>query len=503
GTGMFTTNPREAHSQLLASHLPTQWHGVSDVVVVGFGAGGAAAAYEAARAGARVTIIDASPAGGGDTAISAGLIFIGGGTALQLAAGYNETPDQMFAVVKAMGGEGADPDVIRAWCEQGPALYEWLSADIGIEYDAQSLSFSGMEQHALFRQFAPRGVPIPHCHWAVGATSQSGGAALFSKLSAAALGAGHVTLTNRTKATRLIQDPISRRVLGVVTKAVDENGAFVPNAPERYVLATKAVVIATGAFSRDSAMMARHNPNLLFFHHWSQGNADGSGIRIAQQAGGDLRLMKAWWSMVFFAGMPTTTKGILVSPAGSRFVAEDGTYYWLGYHLVAEHQTAYLIYDRAILSDQSPDPNALVAPTIEDLADAINARDNVGMSRELLKAQVDAYNALADRDGASGRDPAFHKDPKFVVPIDSPPFYAVKHTSTEAQGTTSGGLRINRKSEVLSPNGTTVPGLFAAGTCANSTMSERYTGSGTAIAGALIFGRIAGQQAAAQGAWIR
>ena len=505
GAGLLGARDTSAQSSANAAVPPGRWHHDSDVVVVGFGAAGAAAAYEAARAGASVTVLDTSATGGGDTAISAGFIFMGGGTPLQIVNGHAETPEQMFPVVRAMGGEGADPDVIRTWCERGPDLYRWLTTRVGVVYDSASLSFSGMEQHALFRHLAPGGNPVPHCHYEVGATPQTGGAALFAKLSQAALGAGHVKLKGRIKATRLIQDPITRRVLGVIGKAVDAGGVIAPGAPDQFFRASRAVVIATGAFSIDREMMARHNPNLLTFNHWSQSNADGSGIRLAQQAGGDLRLMKAWWSMVFFAASPITARSILVSPQGSRFVAEDGNYYWIGYHLVAQHQTAYLIYDQAILDGLGLPPEAgyLSASTIEELADAIDQRDQVGMSRELLAATVNAYNSMANADGTSGRDPAFSKDPRFVLPLTRAPFYAVKHTAAEAQGTTGGGVRVSVRSEVLDPTGERIPGLYAAGTCSSLTMSERYTGSGTAIAGALVFGRIAGQEAAAQMPWGR
>lgn len=205
--------------------------------------------------------------------------------------------------------------------------------------------------------------------------------------------------------------------------------------------------------------MARHNPNLLYFNHWSRPNADGSGIRLAQQAGADLRLMQAWWSMQFFAAMPTTARSILVGIDGRRFVAEDGNFYWIGHYMVAQQQTAYLIGDQAIQGPFPLGPSALTAQSIEELADAINARDNVGMSRELLKAEVDAYNSLANGDGATGRDPAFRKAAQFVVPIVAPPFYATRQVAAAAQGTTSGGLRINRKAEALDANGKAIPGL--------------------------------------------
>lgn len=503
GATLLSTRLGEAHPATQAPHLPAAWNCISDVIVVGFGAAGAAATYEAARAGANVTVLDSSASGGGDTAISAGLLFIGGGTALQQAGGYEETADEMFALVRAMGGEGADPDLIRTWCEHGPGIYEWLTTEIGLTYDAQSLSFSGMEQHPLFQPWAPDGVPIPHCHWEAGVTYQNGGASLFAKLSAAALGAGRVTLKGQVKATRLIQDPITRRVVGVAAKPVDANGSMLADAPEQYFLAARGVVIATGAFSKNQSMMAQHSPKLLYFNHWSQANADGSGIRVAQKAGADVRLMQAFWSMQYFAAMPTTARSVLVSTSGRRFVAEDGNFYWIGHYMVEQNQVAYLISGQDIQGEFPIDPNALVAQSIEELADAINARDNAGMSRELLRDEIDAYNRLAHTDGMSGRDPAFHKAPQNVVPIVTPPFYATRQMSALGQGTTSGGLRINRNAEALDPDGIAIPSLYAAGTCANSTMSTRYTGSGTAIAGALVFGRIAGKHAAARTPWLR
>ncbi len=505
GAGVLATRTAGADgaaAPATAAQLPTKWHGCSDVVVVGFGAAGAAAAYEAAAAGAKVAVLDSSQTGGGDTAISGGYVFIGGGTALQVAAGYNETPEQMFRVVRAMGGIGADPENIRVWCERGPELFNWLTTQIGLSYERSGLVFGGMEQHAEFRALAPNEVPVPHSHLAVGGEPLKQGAPLFAKLSAAARGARGVTFKGQTKATRLIQDPVSKRILGVVARSVDETGAFVACAPEQYLMASKGVVIATGAFSANAPMLARHSPDLLKFVHWSQPNADGTGIHMAQLAGADLRLMKAYWALVFFAGEPTTAKGILVSPRGSRFVAEDGGYTWIAHHMIAEQPTAYLIFDQAIATAPA---GSLTGETIEELVDAINERDQVGMSPELLRATLDGYNALASTDGGSSRDPAFLKDPQYVLPIGTrPPYCAVRHTSAaEAFGTTSGGLRVNAKTEVLDPGGTPIGGLYAAGTCASLNLSDRYTGGGTAIAGALIFGRIAGQQVAALHHWHR
>jgi 3-oxo-5alpha-steroid 4-dehydrogenase len=475
GAGILTSRPAGAQELEQPARVPACWHRASDVVIVGFGAAGAAAAIEAAAAGATVTILDTSATGGGDTAISGGYVYIGGGTSLQTAHGYSETPDQMYQLVRAVGGPGADPDIIRTWCERGPALFNWLSTRIGVVYDATSLVFAGMEQHAEFRALAPNATPIPHSHVEAGTEIFKAGKPLFEKLSAAALSSKGVTFKGQLKVVRLVQDPTTKRVLGVVAKAVDANGAFISGTPEQFFKAKKGVVVCTGCFSGDTSMMGRHNPALLNFTHFANKNADGSGIRMAQAAGGDSRMMKIFWALVFFAGDPTTPKGILVSPRGQRFVAEDGGYAWLAHYMISEEPVAYSVFDATALGAITPDATALAAETIGELVDLINARDNVGMSAELLEATVDGYNTLANADGTSGSDPAFRKDPSYVLPISAPPFYAVRHTAGEALGTTSGGLRVSTKAEVLGFNGDPIPGLFAAGTCANLTASERYT----------------------------
>lgn len=493
GAGILGSRSTEARESGPESHLPEHWHGESDVVVVGFGAAGAAAAYEAALAGAKVTLLDTSATGGGDTAISGGYIFMGGGTGLQQNTGYQETAEQMFQVVRAMGGDGADPNLIKIWCERSVDLYNWLTSAVGVQYDPTSLSFSGMEQHAEFKPLAPNGNPVPHCHLALGGAPFRGGAFLFAKLSALVLGKG-ITFKGQTKVTRLIQHPVTKHVIGVAAKAVDATGKILPDAPEQFFKAARGVVIATGAFSANREMMARHNPQLLSFYHWAQSNADGSGIQLAQEGGADVRFMKTWWNMAFAAVSPTTARSVIVTPKGLRFVAEDGNFYWLGYHLVAQHPIAYSIFDQSVMGGGVAAEGTLSAGSIDELVDAINARDGIDMSPEVLRATIDAYNLLANDQGS---DPVFRKSPEFVVPLLTPPYYAVKLTAAETMGTTGGGLRVNTESQVLDPDGSPIGGLYAAGTCCNLTISERYTGSGTAIAGALIFGRIAGQRAAA------
>src|SRR3954468_9701024 len=96
-----------------------------DVVVVGFGIAGGCAALEAARAGARVLLLERAAVHGGTSAMSGGHFYLGGGTAVQRATGWEDSADEMYAYLVAVS---LDPehDKIRAYCDGSPAHLEWL-----------------------------------------------------------------------------------------------------------------------------------------------------------------------------------------------------------------------------------------------------------------------------------------------------------------------------------------------------------------------------------------
>ena len=80
----------------------------ADVVVVGLGCAGAAGAIEAARAGARTLVLERASGGGGTSALSGGVLYLGGGTKLQRACGFEDTPEDMFAYLMASVGDSPD-----------------------------------------------------------------------------------------------------------------------------------------------------------------------------------------------------------------------------------------------------------------------------------------------------------------------------------------------------------------------------------------------------------
>jgi len=94
-----------------------RWDEEADVVVVGLGAAGAATALEAAAAGAETLVLERAGGGGGTSAMSGGVLYLGGGTDLQKACGFEDSPDEMFRYLMASVGHCPDEPKIRLYCD--------------------------------------------------------------------------------------------------------------------------------------------------------------------------------------------------------------------------------------------------------------------------------------------------------------------------------------------------------------------------------------------------
>ena len=167
---MTTDLPEPRH----ASDIET-WSDEVDVVVVGFGIAGACAALEAARAGARVLLLERAAEYGGTSAMSGGHFYLGGGTAVQQATGIEDSAEEMFNYLMAVS---LDPDEakIRAFCEDSVEHFDWIEA-LGMQFErsfypkkaviqpgTEGLMFTGNEKVHPFRDLArpaPRGHKVP------------------------------------------------------------------------------------------------------------------------------------------------------------------------------------------------------------------------------------------------------------------------------------------------------------------------------------------------------
>ena len=128
-----------------------------DVVVVGFGIAGGCAALEAARAGARVLLLEKSAVHGGTSSMSGGHFYLGGGTAVQRATGHDDSADEMYKYLVAVSAE-PDHEKIRAYCDGSVEHFNWLEA-LGFQFErsywkgkvvvppgTEGLSYTGKEK---------------------------------------------------------------------------------------------------------------------------------------------------------------------------------------------------------------------------------------------------------------------------------------------------------------------------------------------------------------------
>ncbi|MBI5442912.1 MAG: FAD-binding protein [Deltaproteobacteria bacterium] len=140
----------------------------------------------------------------------------------------------------------------------------------------------------------------------------------------------------------------------------------------------------------------------------------------------------------------------------------------------------------AILPAGSTEPYVRIADSWEEIAAWI------GADAAALKATVNGYNAACDR----GHDSIFAKDRRHLLPLRATPYYAIKLGVEYLD--TIGGIKINERMEVLSVEGSAIPGLYAAGIDTGGWVGDTYCVqlAGTTFAFSINSGRIAGENAA-------
>ena len=109
------------------------WDEEVDVVVVGFGISGACAALEAARAGASVVLLERAAEYGGTSAMAGGHFYLGGGTAVQVATGVEDSAEEMFKYLMAVSRE-PEEDKVRAFCEDSVEHFDWIES-LGMQFE--------------------------------------------------------------------------------------------------------------------------------------------------------------------------------------------------------------------------------------------------------------------------------------------------------------------------------------------------------------------------------
>ncbi|MEZ0577170.1 FAD-binding protein [Nocardioides sp. MH1] len=464
-----------------------------DVVVVGFGIAGGCAALEAARAGARVLLLERAAVHGGTSSMSGGHFYLGAGTDVQQATGHEDSVDAMVRYLMA-STKDPDEEKIRAYCESSVEHFDWLEA-LGFRFErsyfpgkaviqpgTEGLMFTGNEKVWPFREDippAPRGhkVPVP---------GDTEGTRIVMDLLRERIDEAGVEVRYETGAAQLVVTD-EGGVAGLAWKSFDATG----------FVRSDAVVIAAGGFVMNADMVARYTPALgskLF----TLGSTydDGLGIRLGQSVGAALENMEEPFITAPFYPPSSRCKGLIVNRDGQRFVAEDSYHARTSYHVLQQPDAvAYLIVD----SEHLGEDHMPLVPLKDGYETVEEMEAGLGMPAGSLVATVERYNEHA----AAGEDPDFHKHPDWLAPQTAGPWAVLDLSLGVAlyAGFTIGGMATTVDGEVRRSDGSVVPGLYAAGACA-SNIAQDGAGycSGTQLGEGSFFGRRAGVAAAARAA---
>ncbi|MFK7989086.1 MAG: FAD-binding protein [Sandaracinaceae bacterium] len=523
------------------------WDEHTDVLVVGFGAAGASAAIEARGRGVDTLVVDRF-AGGGASARSAGVVYFGGGTRLQQASGWEDSPEAMYDYLRLETEDAVSEATLRAYCERSVETFDWLS-DFGVPFPASgealktsyppdhcTLYFSGNE---LCPPYSDAATPAPRGHRALG--SGLTGHLIFKGLRRGALDAG-ARLQTHTKAERLVVDDAGRvigaelRVMGdrrasrvlhdAGEYAVSYGGAFSETATRvaatqlegwessrgrrMLVRARGGVVLAAGGFVFNPEMMRTHAPEYADCSmRLGTAGDDGLGIRLGRAVGGAVDRMDRCCAWRFINPPTAWVRGILVGPSGARICNEELYGSKIGEYLALEHGgRGYLLLDaptmeasRKQLRSETMGGFQLVFGAANDYfnfkkADTLGAlARKTGIDRDVLLETVATYN-----DGVAAGVDAMGKSADSLAPVRRGPFYAVNCDLDTVKFPTPcitlGGLVVDGVSArvVREDGGDPIEGLYAAGRNAVGVSSHSYV-SGLSVSDGIFSGRNAGVDA--------
>ena len=463
------------------------WDLEVDVIVVGLGCAGASAAIEAAEAGADVLVLEAAAMGGGTSAMSGGLIYLGGGTPVQEACGYTDSADDMERFLLAACGPGADGAKVHAYCHGSVDHYHWL-VDHGVPFeprfhpepsreppDDSGLVFSGGEDSWPFTDIAPA---VPRGHHP--RFADAAGGFLMQRL-IAAVGATSARVQTDTVVERLITD-VRDGATAVVGVEATVDGT------NQIIRARGGVVLTAGGFIFNRDMVTDHCAEALRCN-MPIGTPfdDGRGIRMGEGAGGAVVGLDRVEVGIPFTPPRSLVRGIVVNAEGRRFINEDTYAGRLGQEfLLRQDGQVYFLHDDSTfavnIAGYKPTWVAETAAELETM---------IGLPPGSLQATLDRYNEFAP----SGADPDFHKAPEWVTPLEPP--YGVVDLRVESSyyaPFTLGGLVTDADSAVLDADGNPIAGLFAAGRTTAGIAAGGYV-SGISLGDGTFFGRRAGASA--------
>lgn len=445
----------------------------TDVVVIGGGGAGFAAAVSAKEAGADVILVEKLASVGGNTLISGGE-YAAPANDLQKEEGIEDSKELFAKDVEEAGG---NPDLIKVLADKVTEDAYWLRDDIGVEWLDSLMFFGG---HSVKRSL------IPAAHT---------GNELIKNYLKKAEELGIEVLTETDVKEILSKDG---KVCGI--KAETKDGELIVNA--------KSVVVASGGFGAN-AEMCYENDKEVDEHVLSTNSpgATGDGITMAEKLGADTVDMDkiqlypvcdVETGKLLYCGDTRLVGGaLLVNKEGKRFVEELGTRREISMAIKAQTDyVGYVLWDETsnektgTMKSNPEEAKSLFdrglmvkADTLEELA------DHFGIDKDALLETVKTFN----ENSAKKEDPEFNLR-MLGWQVKDAPFYMMK--AAPAVHHTMGGLKINTDAQVLNKDGEWIDGLYAAGEVTGGIHGSNRLGS-VAMADITVFGKIAGENAAA------
>jgi fumarate reductase flavoprotein subunit len=469
----------------------------TDVVVIGSGVSGLAAALTLAEGGAKVIVFEKERSLGGTSNFYHGTFAVE--SEMQRKRYITYTRDQAFRNIMEYSHWRANPRLVRVIVDESAATITWLK-EAGVEFTDATINIPD----------APRTYHL----------IKGRGEAVIKALATRAREKG-VTILPETPVKRIIKT--GERITGVI---VEENDEDVP-------VNAKAVIIASGGYANNKEWIKKYSGFDLDVNVIPMGNVDktGDGIRMAFEVGaadeglGVLELIRTGpVSQEFAMGVHLESAAVQpdlwVNGRGERFCDESvifddaavgnanarqkGEYTFSIFDTTIKEHLMNNGIDKAMIMDFPPgsrtteldrelekvrengSTEVFEADSIEELA------EKMGVNPQVFKATVDEYNEFCEK----GHDELFAKDPKYLRLIKGPKFYAIK-ARTLFLGTL-GGIKINHHMEVIDKKGEVIPGLYAVGYDAGGMYGDSYSirnSSGLSSSFATNSGRIAGRNA--------
>ena len=442
-----------------------------DVVVLGAGGAGVAAAIEAVDAGASVALLEKMPQIGGTTATSQGMIGAYE-SKFTKELGVHYTFEEMYGNLMSNASYRLDPELTAVTIEKSGETIDWMADRLGMNFYDVIVGYG----------------PLQMMHLVEGA-----GGAMKTAMETALAGSS-VDLMLETRATEILMNE-DGSVKGVKATC----GA------DTVIVYAKAVVVATGGYANNPELTARLDPEKA--GTWGIGfpGATGDGIIMASNVGaalthtGDMMcVLKDYEIMSEHNGTSATANvssfisrnnTVLLAANGKRFVDEKDIGYMtqklnspvfdqmhrdgLGY--------VWAVSDKASLEAKGVkrglEMEFITADTFEELA------EKMGLDVATVVETLTNYNAYCE----TGHDPEFGR---LLLEKLEAPYCAVKVVPCEI--ITYGGIARNVNAEVIRADGTVIPGLYTAGEASANSAYMGFT-----LTNAYGWGRIAGAGAAA------